>query len=104
MKLPQFSKPIRPTLVIAGIVALTLVLSACAGPNAAEGVNAAAGQPLAGFWGGLWHGMIAPIAFVISLFKDSVSMYEVHNTGGWYDFGFLAGLSFIWGGSAVSLR
>lgn len=46
-----------------------------------------------GFWYGLWHGIIAPISFIISLFDDSVSVYAVNNNGGWYDFGFILGIS-----------
>ena len=45
----------------------------------------------AGFWVGYWHGMIAPIAFVISLFNAKVGIYETHNNGKWYDFGFVLG-------------
>jgi hypothetical protein len=47
----------------------------------------------AGFWYGLWHGFIAPIAFVVGLFNDGVEIYERANGGGWYDFGFLLGIS-----------
>lgn len=57
-----------------------------------------------GFWLGLWHGIIAPLSFVISLFSSSVGMYEVHNNGGWYDFGFLIGLGMLHGGGAVGRR
>ena len=42
---------------------------------------------LYGFWGGLWHGIIAPISFVLSLFMDDVAMYAVNNTGACYHFG-----------------
>lgn len=45
-----------------------------------------------GFWGGLWHGMVAPIAFIGSLFSDNIAMYAVNNSGGWYDFGFWLGI------------
>jgi len=55
----------------------------------------ASGDP--GFWLGLWHGLIAPITFVISLFTDHVRMYAFPNLGRWYDFGFLLGIS-AWGG------
>lgn len=48
-----------------------------------------------GFWSGLWHGIIAPISFIISLFSDEVAMYAVNNTGGWYDFGFVLGLGIL---------
>lgn len=46
----------------------------------------------AGFWAGLWHGLIVVITFIISLFTDSVTIYEVNNSGGWYNFGFVLGL------------
>jgi len=52
-----------------------------------------------GFWHGLWHGMIAVIAFVISLFDDNVAVYAVYNNGAWYDFGFVFGFLMVWGGS-----
>ena len=53
---------------------------------------------IAGFWMGLWHGIIAPISFIISLFSDKLNMYEVHNNGGWYNLGFLLGMSIVFGG------
>jgi hypothetical protein len=52
-----------------------------------------------GFWIGLWHGTIAPITFIISLFSDSVEMYSVNNNGGWYNFGFLLGIGGLTFGS-----
>ena len=53
-----------------------------------------------GFWMGLWHGMIAPITFIISLFSDSVEMYSINNNGGWYNFGFVLGAGILFGGSS----
>lgn len=52
-----------------------------------------------GFWYGLWHGMIAVVAFVISLFDEQVAVYAVYNNGAWYDFGFVLGFLMVWGGS-----
>ena len=52
----------------------------------------------AGFWGGLWHGLIAPFTFLISLFAEGVSIYEINNNGRWYEFGFLLGISACAGG------
>jgi hypothetical protein len=81
---------------------LLLVLAACApGANELVGVPDAEGA-VAGFWMGLWHGLIAPVTFLISLFSDSVEMYEAHNNGGWYNFGFLIGLTVPLGGGARS--
>jgi hypothetical protein len=54
---------------------------------------------LAGFWLGVWHGVIAPVTFILSLFKNNVSFYEVHNNGGWYNFGFMLGAGLLFGGS-----
>ncbi|MBN2380325.1 hypothetical protein JXM67_11050 [candidate division WOR-3 bacterium] len=56
-----------------------------------------------GFWAGLWHGMIAVVTFIISLFSKTVKMYECANNGGWYDFGFILGILIIWGGSSGAM-
>lgn len=58
-----------------------------------------------GFLFGLWHGIIAPVSFVASLFFDDIAMYAVNNNGGWYDFGFVIGAGILFGGSSrVSKR
>lgn len=54
----------------------------------------------ADFWYGLWHGVIAFISLIIHIFNENIVVYEINNTGGWYDFGFLLGVIFIWGGSS----
>ena len=88
----------RTTKAVLVVTAL-LVLSACAaGPN--PGVDT--GPDPAGFWLGLWQGLISPITFVISLFTDDVNVYEVQNSGNWYDFGFILGVSMAFGGTAGS--
>jgi len=59
----------------------------------------------AGFWYGLWHGVISVISLIIHIFNENVAVYEINNTGGWYDFGFLLGVIGIWsGGSHVSCK
>jgi hypothetical protein len=50
------------------------------------------GAKSAGFLGGLWHGLIAPITFLVSLSVDGVSIYETNNNGRWYEFGFMIGI------------
>jgi len=57
----------------------------------------------AGFWAGLWHGLICLITFVVSLFDDSVHIYETHNSGHWYDLGFLFGAMVFFGGSPFGI-
>jgi len=68
---------------------------AVAGPNSTYQVADA--EP-AGFWAGLWHGIIMPITFIVSLFNAGVRIYETNNNGRWYDFGFLIGVSASFGG------
>ena len=50
-----------------------------------------------GFWGGVWHGMIAPFDFIGSLFEDDITVYAEHNNGHWYAFGFVLGMGGLGG-------
>ena len=88
------------TKIVVGILLLLMILAGCApGPNRMADVPDDEGK-IAGFWNGLWHGFASPVMFVISLFNKSVEVYEVHNNGGWYTFGFLLGASIIHGGGS----
>ena len=81
------------------LVVLLMAFTACAaGPNNMIDTEDSEGE-VAGFWNGLWHGIIAPVTFIISLFSDNVNVYEVHNNGNWYNFGFMFGIMVIFGGS-----
>lgn len=84
-------------MILAAVVVLLALAGCAAGPNTLQGSPDPEGD-VAGFWLGLWHGIIAPITFIISLFSDTVEMYDVHNNGGWYNFGFLLGVMIIFGG------
>lgn len=59
---------------------------------------------LAGFWWGLWHGIILVFSFIYSLFSDNVTIYEVHNNGGWYNFGFILGVTLTIGGGSSAAK
>ena len=86
------------------LILLVLVLAACApGANPEVGVAPPDGD-VAGFWEGLWQGFISPVTFIISLFSDNVSLYEVHNSGNWYDFGFVLGAGILFGGGFGGAR
>ena len=81
-----------------------LFLTGCvAGPNELANTTMPDGQ-VAGFWLGLWHGIIAPISFIVSLFLDHVHIYEVHNNGNWYNFGFVLGAGILLGGGGKASR
>jgi hypothetical protein len=59
------------------------------------------GTTPAGFWAGLWHGLISPITFLVSLLNPNVRIYETMNRGRWYDFGFIIGVSAAFGGGGT---
>lgn len=91
-------------VALAAAMALVLCLAACVpGPNPAERTPDADGN-VAGFFSGLWHGFISPITFIISVFSKSIRFYEVHNTGGWYNFGFVLGAGLFLSGGIFGRR
>ena len=85
-------------------LALLLILAACApGPNNLKGTPGEK-DTVAGFWLGVWQGFIAPLVFVISFFRSGLNIYEVHNNGAWYNFGYLFGLMCFFGGGGHQSR
>lgn len=67
---------------------------------AAPGPNPMINQPdgqgrIARAGAGLWHGIIAPATLIVSFFNSDVRMYEVHNAGSEYDFGFFVGFALV---------
>lgn len=91
----------KKLLSIVFFVVLTLLLfSSCA---EVQNIEACKMGHTYGFFGGLWHGIIAPASFVISLFTDNVAVWAVNNNGGWYTFGFLIGVGSLgFGGHKAS--
>ncbi|HHT91243.1 MAG: hypothetical protein QM451_07325 [Bacillota bacterium] len=55
----------------------------------------------AGFLWGIWHGWMAPLSLVLGLFRDHIRVYEVANTGWWYDLGFYAAVISGFGGLSL---
>lgn len=84
------------------VVALTvmILLTACAGMAGPNNVAYVDTNHISGFWPGLWQGLILPIAFIVSLFNDGVNIYDVHNNGDWYNFGFVLGAIVLPGASS----
>ena len=79
----------RKSSAILALVALALLVTACAAGDPRFTV-----ETPAGFWLRMWHGAIVPATLVIGIFDDGVRMYDV---GGWYDFGFFLAAVSIWG-------
>jgi hypothetical protein len=87
----KFSKHLKWTAIA---VLAILFLSSCAAGNVKFDVDPA------GFFMGLWHGFISLFTFIISIFCDDVTIYEVNNTGWSYNLGFILGISIFYGGSS----
>ncbi len=58
----------------------------------------------AGFFWGIWHGWIAPVSLIISLFDKNIRIYEPINTGWWYDLGFYIAVISGFGGLSLSRK
>jgi hypothetical protein len=84
MKYNMIQKTLLPLVIIAGIILLT----GCATNEAVE--QCLSGHKY-GFFGGLWHGFIAPFDFIGMLFDKDITMYAQNNNGGLYALGFLLG-------------
>jgi len=108
-------------LLVSSLFVISLVLMVSCAPTvqvttptstmqlAAPGVNPLINQPdpqgrVARAGAGLWHGIIAPATLIVSFFNSDVRMYEVHNAGSEYDFGFFVGLALIIGLLGLFIR
>jgi hypothetical protein len=77
-------------------VGLCLLLTGCI-PG--DGDHNAA-NPAGPLWG-VWHGWIAPLSLVMHLFDPIYRVYEVNNTGIWYDLGFYVAVISGFGGLSL---
>jgi hypothetical protein len=84
------------------IILIAVLLTSCTA--ATVDVSECVKETPDNFWDGLWHGVICPISFFVSLFSDSVAIYSSNNNGGWYDFGFVIGAGILFSGSSSASR
>ncbi|RME58055.1 hypothetical protein D6779_07280 [Candidatus Parcubacteria bacterium] len=82
----------RRRLALFGVCALALVAASCMPTRNPVTLLPSGTDGIAGFWDGLWHGIISPITLFASVFSDKVSMYNIFNNGWHYDAGFLIGM------------
>jgi hypothetical protein len=80
-------------------VGMLFMLSGCL-PNSV--IDETAKQ--AGFFWGIWHGWIAPISLIGSLFNSNISIYEANNVGFWYNLGFYVAIASEFGGITIIRR
>ena len=89
------NRSIKILCVLAMLAAVATLMAGCA-----AGTQRYSTDHPAGFWAGLWHGAISVVTLVVHVFSKEVRVYEIDNTGGWYDLGFLLGVIGIWGGGS----
>jgi hypothetical protein len=89
-------KKISSRLPLFLVIVLAVIVVSCAPGNDKFDTTPA------GFWYGLWHGLIAFVTFIISLFNDHVTIYEVNNAGKLYNLGFILGVMIAFGGGTKS--
>jgi len=82
------------------ILTAALAVAGCVAMEAPTAISPTA----PGFWLGVWHGFIFPVAFIVSLFTDKIAVYAVPNNGHWYDFGYFVGIVFLGVGARSSKR
>jgi len=81
---------------IVGIFLVGLLFTACFPGGGSSGPH----DP-SGFFSGIWHGWIAPLSLIVGFFNPSISIYDVNNTGWWYDFGFYMAIISGFGGLSL---
>ncbi len=97
------NRSFRIALAVVVLCLMLASLSCAPGPNDMEKTADREGRT-AGFLRGIWHGLISPITFVISLFSRNVRFYEVHNNGSWYNFGFVLGAGLFLSGGILGRK
>ncbi len=83
----------KNNIILSIIFLLLLLLTSCM-----PGGGTFASDDRAGLFMGIWHGWIAPISLIMGFFNSNISIYEVNNTGWWYDFGFYMAIISGFGG------
>ncbi|MGD0342036.1 MAG: hypothetical protein ABSA76_10060 [Bacteroidales bacterium] len=79
---------LNKALLLLSFLIVAVILASCA---KSESVSACLSGHTYGFFGGLWHGFIAPFDFIGMLFNNKITMYAQNNNGGLYALGFLLG-------------
>ncbi len=89
----------RALLIVIILIFCVMLLNGCMPGDGSYSVE----KP-AGFLWGVWHGWLAPVSLIISLFRGEIQIYEPFNTGWWYDFGFYIAIISGFGGISLSRR
>jgi hypothetical protein len=78
------------------VISLIVLIASCATQPVPDAYD------VPGFWSGILHGFISPLALIGGLFAD-VRIYAFPNSGWWYDLGFVIGAGSFFGSAAESV-
>jgi len=92
-------KAIKIIAVLSLVIVFAVVLTGC---FPGDGVNNE--KKKAGFFTGIWHGWIAPFSLIYSIFNKNIGIYEINNTGFWYNFGYYIAIISGFGGIAFTRK
>ncbi len=90
---------LKKIILLSMMVGILFVVSACV-----PGDGSYSKENPAGLLSGIWHGWIGPFSLILSIFNKQTSIYEVYNTGFWYDFGFYMAIISGFGGLSFSRK
>ncbi len=89
----------KKILVLIMIALLAMMLTGCM-----PGDEKYTQDDPAGFFWGIWHGWIAPLSLIFGFFNDTTRIYELNNSGLWYDLGFYIAIISGFGGFSLSRK
>ena len=89
----------KKILVLIMIALLAMMLTGCM-----PGDEKYTQDDPAGFFWGIWHGWIAPLSLIFGFFNDTTRIYELNNSGLWYDLGFYIAIISGVGGFSLSRK
>ena len=87
----------KSRMILIGAVLTAFLFASCF-----PGSGAITPDEPAGFFTGIWHGWIAPISLIGSIFNDELSVYEPNNIGFWYEFGYYMAIVSGFGGLSLA--
>lgn len=98
----QKSKSARIFRLFILMILLVVMILSTTGCMPGDGTNTVSNK--AGFFSGVWHGWIAPVSLIYSLFNKNISIYETNNIGWLYNFGYYIAVISGFGGFAFSRK
>lgn len=85
-------------IILLSVISILLITSCVPGSGSNSPTNPA------GFFKGIWHGWVAPVSLIWGLFEPNIRIYEINNSGWWYDLGFYISIISGFGGISFFRR